>query len=303
MDFSNWVKHGLVFLNSGGHPKNMSHSANPLPVKISGNVFRVFYSGRDEFNRSSVAAVDVDISTLEILKSVSEPFVEHGEEDDFFSHGISIGNTYKVNGNSYILYMGWRVENDEHWFGQVGRLRLNQDHTLSFDGSKPYMALDEEDPISLSYPWVMEHEGLYRMWYGSTVSWDAGNGEMLHVIKYAESLDGNSWVKKGVAIPFELGVAQAFSRPTVIIDSESVFHMWFSYRSGSGSTYRIGYSKSSDGKEWSFPKLSLSVGENGWDSEMVEYPYVIEHEGEYIMFFNGSAYGKTGFGIARHPAL
>lgn len=43
--------------------------------------------------------------------------------------------------------------------------------------------------------------GVYRMWYGSTVSWDAGNGEMLHVIKQAVSNNGHDWQRDGVAVP------------------------------------------------------------------------------------------------------
>ena len=45
--------------------------------------------------------------------------------------------------------------------------------------------------MSLSYPWVLpDANGAFRMWYGSTRTWDAGNGEMLHVINEASSADG-----------------------------------------------------------------------------------------------------------------
>ena len=44
---------------------------------------------------------------------------------------------------------------------------------------------------SLSYPWVLRELDQYRMWYGSTVTWDAGNGEMLHVINHATSVNGH----------------------------------------------------------------------------------------------------------------
>ena len=36
----------------------------------------------------------------------------------------------------------------------------------------------------------------------------------------------------------------------------------------------------------------------GWDSEMICYPYVFEHRGRFFMLYNGNGYGKTGFGVA-----
>ena len=78
------------------------------------------------------------------------------------------------------------------------------------------MGCDDKDKVSLSYPWVMYDESVYKMWYGSTITRDAGNGEMLHVISNATSIDGIKWIPNGLAIPFEIGVAQAFSKPCII---------------------------------------------------------------------------------------
>jgi hypothetical protein len=36
----------------------------------------------------------------------------------------------------------------------------------------------------------------------------------------------------------------------------------------------------------------------GWDSEMIEYPFVFDHAGERYMLYNGNGYGKSGFGLA-----
>ena len=170
---------------------------------------------------------------------------------------------------------------------------------MVLDPEAPFMESDEEDPVSFSYPWVIYDEGIYKMWYGSTITWEAGNGEMLHVIKYATSDDGEHWEKHGVAIPYELGVAQAFSRPTVHKDEEG-YHMWYSYRSGNGTPYRIGYAFSGDGLSWEnrLDEVGIDVSEEGWDSEMICYPFVFEHKGELYMLYNGNQYGKEGFGLA-----
>lgn len=295
-----WQKIGPLFVPQGVHPKLMSHAANPLPVWLRGDIYRVFYSGRDDQNRSSVGFVDVDMVRGTVEYVHDRPVFVHGEAGTFYSHGVSIGNCYEAGGKRYILFMGWQCPDGAHWFGEVGRLRLDHDWSLHLDDPKPFMALDQADPVSLSYPWVhREPDGSYRMWYGSTGTWDAGNGEMLHVIQGANSRDGHVWEKTGLAVPYSLGVAQAFSRPTVIVD-ELGYRMWFSYRPGNNTTYRIGYATSGDGDNWTLrlEGTGIDVTPSGWDSEMIEYPFVFEHQGRRLMLYNGNGYGKSGFGLA-----
>ena len=44
--------------------------------------------------------------------------------------------------------------------------------------------------------------------------------------------------------------------------------------------------------------VGIDVSKNGWDSEMICYPYVFDHKGKRYMLYNGNGYGKTGFGLA-----
>ncbi|MCD4529017.1 MULTISPECIES: hypothetical protein [Pseudomonas] len=283
------------------HPKLISHAANPLPVHLHDDVFRVFFSGRDCNNRSSIGAVDIDIEQRRIIKEHPQPFLEHGPKGSFYADGVSIGNCYTVGDVHYMLFMGWQSPDNQHWRGDVGRLIVNGDATLALDSEVPFMAANEIDPISLSYPWVLENgSGGYEMWYGSTLSWDSENGEMIHVINSAHSHDGNHWHRNGLAIPFKLGVAQAFSRPTVAENPSGGLEMWFSYRSGVGDTYRIGYATTDGGTQWrlALEESGIDVSPDGWDSEMIEYPFVFDHRGKRYMLYNGNSYGKTGFGLA-----
>jgi len=43
---------------------------------------------------------------------------------------------------------------------------------------------------------------------------------------------------------------------------------------------------------------NLSVSESGWDSQMVEYPFVFDHAGARYMLYSGNTFGQTGFGLA-----
>lgn len=298
-----WRKLGRLYAPEGvgRHPKLASHAANPLPVQLDGDVYRIFYSGRDTANKSSVGAVDIDISRRRIVMDHHDPFFEYGVGGGFYESGVSVGNCYESDGRRYMLFMGWETPPGEHWRGSVGRLLVRPDLTLQLDSPGPFMPIGDIDPISLSYPWVRRNEsGILDMWYGSTTSWDAGNGEMLHQLNHASSMDGHQWQRHGLAVPCEIGRAQAFSRPTVAVSPEGGLEMWFSYRGAPGKTYRIGHATSRDGYTWclSLGGTGLDVSDEGWDSEMTEYPFVFDHGGQRYMLYNGNGFGKTGFGLA-----
>ncbi|MBC7602562.1 MAG: hypothetical protein H7255_07885 [Ramlibacter sp.] len=303
-----WQKLGLLYCPSSDrrHPKLLSHAANPLPVHMVGDIYRVYFSGRDALKRSSVGAVDVDIVKRQVVKEHAEPFFEHGPAGSFYADGVSVGNCYDDSGGrKHMLFMGWQNPSDAHWRGDIGRLQVGGDFGLTMVDAQPLLASDATDPLGLSYPWVMRAgadappDALFDMWYGSTLNWDAGNGEMLHVIQHSRSADGAHWEKEGLAVPFEIGVAQAYSRPTVVRDAHGL-HMWFSYRGKVGQTYRIGYAFCPPGGSWELrlADTGIDVSSDGWDCEMIEYPFVFEHGGLRYMLYNGNGYGRSGFGLA-----
>jgi hypothetical protein len=295
-----WRKLGRLYAAPPIHPKLQSHAANPLAVHLRDDIFRVFFSGRDEANRSSVGFVDVDIVRRECLATCVVPAFVHGPAESFYSHGVSIGCCYEAAGTRYMLFMGWHLPGTGHWYGQIGRLVVGSDLALRADSDAPLLALDTADPISLSYPWVVPGDKGWRMWYGSTLSWDTGDGSMLHVIKEATSANGTNWTRGELAVPYQMGVAQAFSRPTVAQRADGGWDMWFSYRDDIRTKYRIGRATSDDGRGWALRLANVGIGvsEEGWDSEMVEYPFVFDHRGERYMLYCGNGYGQTGFGLA-----
>jgi hypothetical protein len=77
--------------------------------------------------------------------------------------------------------------------------------------------------------------------------------------------------------------------------------MWYCYRGGpAGDTYRIGFARSADGLKWHRldEEVDLPPSDSGWDSDMVCYPFLFEHDGTLYMLYNGNGYGRTGFGLA-----
>jgi hypothetical protein len=297
-----WQKLGLLYSPPplGRHAKLATHAANPLPIHLEGDVYRIFYSGRDAQNRSSIGAVDIDIIRHQIIHDYDMPVFLHGPPGSFYADGVSLGNSYAIGSRRFILFMGWQSPAGKHWRGDIGALELLPDLSLKLASEHPLLGADAMDPISLSYPWVSECvECGYAMWYGSTLTWEAGNGEMLHVLHHATSPDGLLWQRHGLAVPFSIGHAQAFSHPSVVQLEDGRLRMWFSYRSGRGDSYRIGLAvQETSGWRLALDDAGIDVSPGGWDSEMIEYPFIFAHNGCHYMLYNGNGFGRTGFGIA-----
>jgi hypothetical protein len=155
------------------------------------------------------------------------------------------------------------------------------------------------DPCLTGTPAVLVDGGRWMMWYYSGVRWvldESGNPKHFYHIKFAESSDGVEWRRDGtVCIDFGPG-EYAIARPSVLAGSGG-YRMWYCYR---GPTYRIGYAESPDGRQWQRrdADAGIDVAPDGWDSEMIEYPHVFEHDGQLFMLYNGNGYGKTGVGLA-----
>ena len=137
------------------------------------------------------------------------------------------------------------------------------------------------------------------MWYASGSGWDVTATGPLHRynIRYAESDDGISWRREGViAIDYADASEYALTRPCVVRTGGG-YRMWYSRR---GEAYRIGYAESDDGITWARrdADAGIDVAPDGFDSHMIEYPFVFEHAGSWYLLYNGNGYGATGIGWA-----
>ena len=145
------------------------------------------------------------------------------------------------------------------------------------------------------------------MWYSSGTEWREVNGraEPRYLVRYAESDDGIEWRRPGtVAIDYERP-DEAIARPWVIKEGAS-YRMWFStrsivdYRNSPRQSYRMGYAESCDGLSWKRRDdlVDLSASAEGWDSQMIAYPAVVDIGERRYLFYNGNGFGASGFGLA-----
>src|SRR5712664_933052 len=294
-----WNKLGRVFTTDNNHPWMVSHAANPVAEHLYDDVFRLYFSCRDADSRSHIGWAEVVIQLpFRVLRIAAEPLLAPGEIGTFDDSGVSLSCIKQINGRKYLYYLGWNLGVTVPWRNAIG-LAIYDPITATFQrySKAPLLDRNDVDPFSISYPFVLQDAGIYRMWYGSNLRWGKEQKDMAHLIKYAESDDAIHWDRKGIiALNFENESEYALSRPFVF-KKDSLYRMWYSYR---GESYRIGYAESEDSIKWTRKDRDggIDVSESGWDSEMIEYPYVFEHKGERYMLYNGNGYGKTGIGIA-----
>ena len=294
-----WVKLGRVIDGPGDAPWAATHAALPVAVPIAGSALRIYFCSRDERNRARIGSVDVSPSDWKALAPVSPtPMLDLGSLGSFDDAGVTSSWIVQANGREHLFYTGWTVGVSVPFYFYVGVARRNRDGAFTRTSAAPLLDRDAVDPYLTASPCVLIENGRWRMWYVSGVRWALEDGEVRHYyhIKYAESSDGLRWHRPGtVCIDFAPGES-AIARPCVVKDPDC-YRMWYSYR---GDRYLIGYAESADGIAWvrKDDAAGIQPASDGWDSEMIEYPFVFDHGGQRYMLYNGNGYGRSGFGVA-----
>jgi hypothetical protein len=296
-----WEKQGLLFDPQKDCAWCVSHAAVPIADQIDGDRYRIYFTSRDELSRSQIGFFEVDIrQPRHILHVADKPVLASGEPGMFDDSGTMTSWLVSRNGVKYLYCIGWNRSSTVPFRNAIG-LAISHDGGKSFSRYSDGPILDRSihDPAFTASCCVLVEGNRWRMWYLSGIRWDMSGGRPKHYyhIKYAESLDGIAWDRAGVVcIDFESKDEYAISRPCVIKE-DGIYRMWYSYR---GASYRIGYAESIDGVRWTRKDrdAGIDVSATGWDSEMIEYPFVFVHDGKRYLLYNGNDYGKTGIGYA-----
>ncbi|WP_455921243.1 hypothetical protein [Pseudomonas putida] len=296
-----WKKLGLCFSPTGENEWMQTHAAVPIAEHLHDDIFRVYFSSRDSTNRSFTGFVVIDLKhPTQPLEVSATPVLAPGAMGEFDDSGAMATWLAQKDETRYLYYIGWNLGRTVPFRNSIGIASSSNGNSFQrlFDG--PIVDRSAVEPHFCASCCVLPDGAIWRMWYLSCTGWHtnaAGQPEHAYHIKYAESADGLSWQREGhVAIDYESEDEYAISRPSVIRDVDG-WKMWYSFR---GDAYRIGYAESQDGRNWQRMdnRAGISVSENGWDSEMIEYPFVFDHGGERYMLYNGNDYGRSGFGLA-----
>jgi len=300
-----WKKLGKIFQPDGEVSWMKSHASVPFVGEVNDNLIKVFFSARNEKQESSIGYVVFDIESLAVSEIPEKPTLEKGNIGCFDDSGVMGCCTLKVGNTTRMYYIGWNLGVTVPFRNSIG-FAESLDSGLTFYKPFPGPIIDrtKDEPHFVASNCVIYDEGIFKIWYLSCTGWfKDGDGNVMHKyhIKYAESENGIDWVRNGdIAIDYANDYEYAISVPRVI-KKNGKYKMWFSSRATKEeANYRIRYAESNDGKNWirKDKEVGIDVSVDGWDSEMICYPFLFDHKGKRYMLYNGNGYGKTGFGLA-----
>ena len=293
-----WVKKGLIITPDKNLWWNKTHGMLPTATKLGDNLFKIFYSGRDALGRSQIgySVVEIIEDVITLIETIGEPVLEPGERGCFDDNGVTPSCVI----DDKLYYIGWNSGTTTYRMSLIMGLAIEQKNKLFSRHSRaPIMQRTDREPFGIcTAPFVLKSKKGFEMWYVSGESW-VNKDLPTYNIKYAYSDDGIHWKNKG-QVALELTKNEtALARPCVLYNGIN-YEMYFSYKDPALG-YRIGYAVSQDGIEFDrsidFSEY-LGVSKNGWDSEMVEYSFVFDHQGRRYMLYNGNGYGENGIGYA-----
>ena len=310
-----WEKYGQIFSLSDWNSQSSakSQAQNPYALVLEDRV-RVYFNTRTNKDslgqsKSFPAYVDFDRADLSTVINCSlEPLLEWGGIGDFDEFGIMSGSVYQIEDRLLMYYVGWSrmVSVPYNWsIGVAESLDGGDSFKKSFRG--PIISNTEREPfLQAGCSSLLKRGDTYYLWYTSGLDWLKGESkpESMYQIMCAKSKDGLNWERDAKVLINPKLSDEAQASPTVF-EKDGIYHMFFSYRHSLDFRnrergYRIGYAYSQDLVTWerNDELAGITTSDNGWDSEMVCFPSVIEVNNKIYLFYSGNNFGESGVGIA-----
>ncbi len=306
-----WTRRGLVVTPPRGDARWASHAQIPTVLALAGDRWRIYFAARDEDNRATVFAADVDPrDEMRVLDVHAHPLLEPGEFGAFDAAGLGPSCALLVDGRIHLYYVGVAARADVPHPLAIG-LAVSDDG-LAFERATtgPVLSIGPYDPFFVSAPFVRHTATGYEMWYMSATRWlrTGGRVEAEYVVRHSESADGVVW-SSATSLALAAGDPNivAVARPWIARCGGRT-QLWFShrgadFRGASSGAYRLAHAPlGDDGKRAAAPIERVHF-ENpprpgDWDDRMQAYPCVVPSDDGLVMFYNGNDFGRHGFGWA-----
>lgn len=304
-----WKKLGKIFDPRDRYDWMKTHASLPTILRSLHNknndVYGVYFAARDSSQRSQVGRFTIDINKpQQIMNISSKPVLEFGEMGYFDEHGVYPASFINVGDDIYMYYIGWNRGAEPPMFYAAIGLAISKDGGRSFKkiSKAPLLSRSEHDPWMVTSPYVIKDENIFRMYYVSGVKWkkhDSGSLNSIYHIKYAESTDGIDWDRKGIVSIDHQNESECDISRACVIKEQGIYKAYFSVNT-LNKPYRLGYAESVDGIRFKRNDkiVQTPLSKNRFDSEMMAYPYIINHNDVKYMFYNGNSFGRDGIGLA-----
>jgi len=295
-----WRRLGRLALDASRASWAATHAAVPVADPAGDGSWWVYLTLRDSDGRGRIGRTRLTLRPSPSLAPLEpEPVLDLGSLGAFDDSGVTSASIVTISTRRYLYYTGWSRGVTVPFYLAAGLAISDEGGPFRRVSPAPLLDRSAVDPYLTASPFVRVDDGRWRMWYVSATEWRHTESGPRHYynIRYADSDDGLLWRREGdICLDYADETEHAFGRPSVVA-SGGGFQMWYSVR---GDRYRIRYAESRDGRAWTRRSgvAGLDPHGDGWESEMVEYPWVFDAAGERFMLYNGDGYGLTGVGLA-----
>ena len=320
-----WENHGIFFQQK--LPAYSSHAQVPVVDASHADYWRIYFSSRNDKNYSLPFFIDVAAGKPEkIIRQSEGPLFNVGETGAFDQHGVMPTEILKKDGRDYLYYIAWNQEGDKPFSNSIGLAIKNREglwekhkHAVikGFEGSFYAGTLGI---FSFQDKQQEQQANTLKGFYLACTQWQQQGDfyDPCYQIALACSDDAVHWQQpEKLALTFkspeEGGIVCAR-----VFEQHDCFHMFYAFRgrkdfrSNPQQSYRMGYAQSLDLEHWNrhdnlmddfTARLRQSgMGNKGNACDFMQcYPYIIKHNQQLFMFYNGNGFGQTGIAYATLP--
>jgi len=298
-----WEKKGLVWGPDGSSSWARHSALQPTAISLNDDVIRVYAGFRDDQGIGRVGYVDVDAANPARVLNVSDaPVLDIGRPGTFDENGVVPTAVVRRDEGLYLYYAGYQLGHRVR-FVAFGGLAVADANGTHFERMHEVPITDRTDKelYFRVIHCIWHDEGRWKAWYGGGSEYVPHNGKTLPVydIRYMESNDGVTFPATGeIAIGLEDPDEHRVGRPCVI-KTDGLYRMFYAAATKADS-FSLGYAESHNGRNWTRKDDAVGItrSADGWDSQMMSYPNVIQHGERVYLFYNGNDYGRAGFGYA-----
>jgi hypothetical protein len=274
-----WIKKGRIYGDG--------HAQLPTPVLLRDRI-RIYFSDRAG-GKSYIRFLDVrtDLPS-ESIGNASGMALSPGQRGCFDDSGVMPSCAVEIASEVYIYYTGWNLDKGQVPYGHgIGIAKCTPEGSLERIYNGPILDRSASEPFLCNSPYVARDGDGWRMVYCSGTGWIRDFPS--YSLREARSIDGHKWEVGEYLFQGEsFDPEEALSRPCI-----SGAAIYFASRKYD-TPYRLETYVAGKGRR----PGGLELSADGWDSEMICYPYIIEVGSRRYLFYNGNGYGASGFGYA-----
>lgn len=302
-------------LPPGGGPFDVGCCMNPFAMRVDDRYF-LFYAGAEASGHRRICLATARVDDVSRWERHG-PLFERGGKGAFDEMWCVLPCVHRIGGRWHLYYSGRSADS--------GGLQAFRGIGLAVSDDLLHWTRHSTEPVLLGdgFPEWTGNKGiagggriqeiqrpdgttLYRMHYTLATG---SPSKVLQVDQakqsvMAHSTDGLTWFDRRVVLR-PRAEADYENAATIALNVWKTRTRWRAIYAGIGTrfgAYSICEAVSDDGLTWDRGRpgenLALPPAGDGWESQMTEYPNVIEENGKLRLFYCGNGYGRTGIGTA-----